>query len=70
MDKLIVVSGGITASLGIGFLIVHSMYPWFSDAYVSGGIGGIIIGSAMMICGRRLGVKKDMEHRNANRTPI
>jgi hypothetical protein len=70
LDKLIVVSGGITAALGIGFLIVHSMYPMFSDAYVSGGIGGIIIGSAMMMWGRRLGIKKDTVHGNASRTPI
>lgn len=61
MDKLIFVSGGITAALGIGFLVVHSMYPMLSDAYVSGGIGGIIIGGAMLVWGKRLGVKKDVE---------
>ena len=61
MDKLVVVSGAITATLGIGFLIVHSMYPMLSDAYVSGGIGGIIIGTGMTIWGKRLGTKKDVE---------
>lgn len=61
MDKLIFVSGGITAALGIGFLVVHSMYPILSHAYVSGGIGGIIIGGAMLVWGKRLGVKKDVE---------
>jgi hypothetical protein len=61
LDKLVFVSGGITAALGIGFLVVHSMYPMLSDAYVSGGIGGIIIGAGMIIWGRRLGIKKDVE---------
>ena len=61
MDKLVVVSGGITAALGIGFLVVHSMYPMLSDAYVSGGIGGVIIGVGMMIVGKRFGIKKDVE---------
>ena len=61
MDKLVVVSGGITAALSVGFLVVHSMYPMLSDAYVSGGIGGVIIGVSMMIWGKRLGIKKDVE---------
>jgi hypothetical protein len=61
LDKLVVASGAITAALGTGFLIVHSMYPMLSDAYVSGGIGGIIIGVGMMIWGRNLGIKKDVE---------
>jgi hypothetical protein len=61
LDKLVVVSGGITAALGSGFLVVHSMYPMLSDAYVSGGIGGVIIGIGMMIWGRKLGIKKDVE---------
>jgi hypothetical protein len=61
LDKLVVVSGGITAALGIGFLVVHSAYPMLSSAYVSGGIGGVIIGAAMMIWGKRLGIKKDVE---------
>jgi hypothetical protein len=61
LDKLIFVSGGITAALGIGFLVVHSMYPMLSHAYVSGGIGGVIIGVGMMIWGKRLGVKKYVE---------
>ena len=55
------ISGGITAALGIGFIVVHSMYPMLSDAYVSGGIGGIIIGVGMMIWGKRLGIRKDVE---------
>lgn len=61
MDKLVVVSGGITAALGVGFLAVHSMYHMLSDAYISGGMGGIIIGVGMMIWGKRLGIKKDVE---------
>lgn len=61
MDRLVVVSGGITAALGVGFLVVHSIYPMLSDAYVSGGIGGVIIGIGMMIWGKRLGIKKDVE---------
>ncbi len=61
MDKIVVVSGVITAALGVGFLIVHSMYPTLSDAYVSGGIGGVIIGVGMMILGKRFGIKKDVE---------
>jgi C4-dicarboxylate transporter len=61
LDKLVVVSGCITAALGIGFLVVHSMYPMLSDAYVSGGAGGIIIGAGMIMWGRRLGIKKDVE---------
>jgi hypothetical protein len=61
LDKLVVVSGGITAALGLGFLVVHSIYPMLSDAYVSGGIGGVIIGTGMIIWGRKLGIKKDVE---------
>jgi hypothetical protein len=37
------------------------MYPILSDAYVSGGIGGVIIGVGMMIWGKKLGIKKDVE---------
>ena len=62
MDKLVIISGVITAALGIGFLVVHSIYPMLSDAYVSGGIGGAIIGAGMIIWGRSLGIKKDVEH--------
>lgn len=62
MDKLVVVSGGITATLGTGFIVAHSLYPMLSDAYITGGIGGIIIGVGMAMWGKRLGVKKNMEH--------
>jgi len=61
LDKLVVVAGGVTAALGIGFLVVHSMYLMLSDAYVSGGIGGVIIGTGMIIWGKRLGNRKDVE---------
>ena len=61
MDKLVVVSGCITAALGIGFLVVHSLYPMLSNAYVSGGAGAIVIGAGMIMWGRRLGIKKDVE---------
>lgn len=61
MDRLVVISGCITVALGIGFLVTHAMYPYLSPAYTSGGIGGIIIGASMIIWGRRLGAKKDLE---------
>ena len=61
MDRLIVVSGGITAALGIGFIVAHVMNPFLSSAYISGGVGGIIIGIGMIIWGKRLGSKKDVE---------
>ncbi|TRZ78784.1 MAG: hypothetical protein D4R90_05560 [Nitrosopumilales archaeon] len=62
MDKLVVVSGGITMALGLGFLVVHSLHPMLNDAYVSVGIGGIIIGMGIIIWSRRLGIKKDVEY--------
>ena len=61
MDRLIVVSGGITAALGIGFIVSHVMNPFLSSAFMSGGVGGIIIGTGMIIWGKRLGTKKDVE---------
>jgi C4-dicarboxylate transporter len=56
-----VISGCITAAVGIGFLVVHTLYPMLSSAYISGGIGGIVIGVGMIILGRRLETKKDVE---------
>lgn len=61
MDRLVVVSGGITAALGVGFLVTHALFPMLSSAYISGGAGGIVIGVGMIIWGRRLGSKKDIE---------
>lgn len=61
MDRLIVVSGGITAALGIGFIVAHVMNPFLSSAFISGGVGGIVIGIGMIIWGKRLGTKKDVE---------
>lgn len=61
MDRLIVVSGGITAALGIGFIVAHVMNPFLSSAFISGGVGGIVIGIGMIIWGKRLGSKKDVE---------
>ncbi len=61
MDKLVIVAGGITAALGIGFIVAHLTYPVLSDAYMSGGISAIGIGSAMMVWGRKLGQKRDVE---------
>lgn len=58
MDKLIFIAGAITAALGIGFLITHFIYPFLSDAYVSGGVGGVVIGAGMMVFGYKVGNKK------------
>ena len=61
MDRLVVTSGCITTALGLGFLVTHAMYPFLSSAYTSGGVGAITIGAGMIIWGRRLGTKKDVE---------
>jgi ABC-type uncharacterized transport system permease subunit len=55
------VSGGIIAALGVGFLVTHAMNPFLSSAYISEGSGGVVIGVGMIILGRRLGSKKDVE---------
>ena len=58
---MIFVSGGITAALGVGFIVAHVMNPFLSSAYVSGGVGGITIGVGMIIWGKRLEAKKDVK---------
>ncbi len=61
MDKLVVVAGGITAALGIGFLVAHLINPFLSSAFVSGGVGGIVIGIGMIVWGKRLSENKVKE---------
>ncbi len=61
MDKMIFIAGGITAAVGIGFLITHALYPALSPAYDSGGVAGMVVGVGMMIWGKRLDTKKGAE---------
>ena len=58
---MIFVSGGITAALGVGFIVAHVLNPFLSSAYLSGRVGGIVIGVGMIIWGKRLEAKKDIE---------
>ncbi len=62
MDKLLViVSGAFIAAVGIGFLAAHEMYPYLNSAYVSAGFCDIIMGTGMVIWGKKLDAKKSVE---------
>ncbi len=61
MDKLVLVSGGITVAVGVGFIVVHAVDPYLSSAYVSGGIGALVIGTVMTILGKKISTKKNVE---------
>lgn len=61
MDKLVLVSGGITVAVGVGFIVAHVVDPYLSSAYVSGGIGALVIGTVMTILGKKISTKKNVE---------
>jgi hypothetical protein len=61
LDKLVLVSGGITVAVGVGFIVAHAVDPYLSSAYVSGGIGALVIGTVMTILGKKISTKKNVE---------
>ncbi len=52
------VSGDITAALGVGFLVAHAINPFLSSASYQEDQDGIVIGVCMITWGRRRGSKK------------
>lgn len=58
--KLIILTGIICLALGIGFVVVHQMAPSLSDAYLSGGVSSVGIGS-MILAAAKIKERKSKE---------